>query len=414
MVRYVFTWNNYTDDCDDIISKNYGFSYCIYGREIAPTSGTPHLQGYCERKNQIPKDLLKSGKIHFEFAKGTAQDSVHYIRGTGPHSDKPLIDRDTVVEFGECAALKQRGNVQTILSIIDDVSKNPYDWRSFILKYPLEARGHMAFYKDVLDTFGIPLCYDTKYNLADYTLPSLDLTKVNFLIGPGQTGKSSFAKSHFEHAFVIKIPEGWKKFRPNYHTGIVIDDYDWFKCTHAVARQLLELEDPVTFNVKNGSVTIPKGIPRIITCNYDPFAEGELRQLRGRVNIIEVPTSIKKSDVVSAPLASPVPNPLLKRKASEAFIDVIPLNKTQVLYRPVNPLEPCYDAEMNSMGMVRRSLDPTKRDFHVFEDPLDVSQTHTYRRDLDEEEEEDGIDLGSCDSLTTTEEFDDLEGSFEP
>ncbi len=44
----MFTWNNYTDAVEECLQNEGRFTYLVYGREICPTTGTPHLQGYCE------------------------------------------------------------------------------------------------------------------------------------------------------------------------------------------------------------------------------------------------------------------------------------------------------------------------------------------------------------------------------
>lgn len=46
--RFCFTLNNYNDDDLEKL-KEYAQQWCqfaIIGKEIAPTTGTPHLQGY--------------------------------------------------------------------------------------------------------------------------------------------------------------------------------------------------------------------------------------------------------------------------------------------------------------------------------------------------------------------------------
>lgn len=43
---YVFTYNNYTDELEEFLVKNVDYRYLAYSKEIAPTTGTPHLQGW--------------------------------------------------------------------------------------------------------------------------------------------------------------------------------------------------------------------------------------------------------------------------------------------------------------------------------------------------------------------------------
>lgn len=44
--RFVFTLNNYGPEDEERIQGHIAdFRFAIYGREIAPSTGTPHLQG---------------------------------------------------------------------------------------------------------------------------------------------------------------------------------------------------------------------------------------------------------------------------------------------------------------------------------------------------------------------------------
>lgn len=74
-----FTFNNYTDE-DEKKLQNYDCSYLVYGKEIAPTTGTPHLQGYMQFSKR-----RSFGAIHKEFptmhvlkCDATDQDNYDY------------------------------------------------------------------------------------------------------------------------------------------------------------------------------------------------------------------------------------------------------------------------------------------------------------------------------------------------
>lgn len=80
-IRWVLTWNNYTENelnifGDEIakISKGY-----ILGREIGE-SGTPHIQGYIElNKKMRSTAILKINKhLHLDIAKGTQEQNIKY------------------------------------------------------------------------------------------------------------------------------------------------------------------------------------------------------------------------------------------------------------------------------------------------------------------------------------------------
>lgn len=94
--HFIFTHNNYTED--DIENyKKLDTTYIIFGYETAPTTGTPHLQGYFHTKNprtlsgirkQFPKASIRipdgPPKSQFDYC---SKDGKYFERGTLPMSN---------------------------------------------------------------------------------------------------------------------------------------------------------------------------------------------------------------------------------------------------------------------------------------------------------------------------------------
>lgn len=76
---YVFVLNNWTDE-ELYQIKQLKYKYIIIGDEHAPTTGTPHLQGYVSFKNPISWNSLKSviPRARIAPAKGTAEHNQVY------------------------------------------------------------------------------------------------------------------------------------------------------------------------------------------------------------------------------------------------------------------------------------------------------------------------------------------------
>jgi hypothetical protein len=79
--RWVFTLNNWTEEEYDTMLQHFESHKCLYviGKEEG-TQGTPHLQGYIERKNPIRMSTLKKWipRAHFEKAKGDRNQNKAY------------------------------------------------------------------------------------------------------------------------------------------------------------------------------------------------------------------------------------------------------------------------------------------------------------------------------------------------
>lgn len=77
--NFAFTLNNYTDEEIEALKK---MSQCliVFGKEICPKTGTPHLQGYVEFKNQKDFSALKkfNERIHWEAAIAKRECNLRY------------------------------------------------------------------------------------------------------------------------------------------------------------------------------------------------------------------------------------------------------------------------------------------------------------------------------------------------
>ena len=78
--RWVFTINNYTK-ADIKAVEEAACEFLAYGKELAPTTGTPHIQGYVEfsilrRTSTVCKIL--GGRAHCDPANGTAGENIEY------------------------------------------------------------------------------------------------------------------------------------------------------------------------------------------------------------------------------------------------------------------------------------------------------------------------------------------------
>lgn len=84
---WCFTINNPTDDSSP---QSWPHEYLVYQKEVAPTTGTPHLQGYVYFKNARTLTQMKKldASSHWAPARGTADENKTYCtkepRAAGP------------------------------------------------------------------------------------------------------------------------------------------------------------------------------------------------------------------------------------------------------------------------------------------------------------------------------------------
>ena len=86
--RFCFTWNNYSDLdwvlCSEFIKK-YA-KYGIIGKEIAPNTGTHHIQGFINLQKPMRFSTIKQrldSRIHIEKANGSDEQNQEYCKKAG-------------------------------------------------------------------------------------------------------------------------------------------------------------------------------------------------------------------------------------------------------------------------------------------------------------------------------------------
>lgn len=78
--RWLFTFNNYPDDWQQQMEKGLERCFWFCGEEIAPTTGTPHLQGYVEFPVKVRPIGYKGfpKQISWQACNGDRKDNLIY------------------------------------------------------------------------------------------------------------------------------------------------------------------------------------------------------------------------------------------------------------------------------------------------------------------------------------------------
>ena len=111
---WAFTVDNYSEEDYETLKSKFAERsvYSVIGREIAPTTGTPHLQGYVYFKTALTLSALKKltgiTKMHLEAAGGTAEQNRTYCT----KEDKEAW------EFGEIPHAGKRNDINRVREII--------------------------------------------------------------------------------------------------------------------------------------------------------------------------------------------------------------------------------------------------------------------------------------------------------
>lgn len=125
--NWCFTLNNW-NEWDDIQLRSLDCKYIVLGYEEAPSTGTPHIQGFVQfdRKKRFGavKDLLPPG-THLEAARGSALDAANYCKKDGCFWEDGVVPRPRGQAGGE--ANKERWDEVKELAKAGDIDSVPSD-----------------------------------------------------------------------------------------------------------------------------------------------------------------------------------------------------------------------------------------------------------------------------------------------
>jgi len=255
-----FTLNNYTEaDCKMWERLAEESAMCFISKEIAPTTGTPHLQGRIvfRRNYRFTQWKKQEWADHFEWTK--ARSDICY-----------MIKKDSVIFIDKKKNQGKRSDLQDCIdSAAGGASKRKLftDFGPTMVRY---GRGIAEATKALKAPE--PLA---NYTLADFPnwTPITDFTKSPIICGGAGLGKTEFALAHFKNALLVSEIDQLLDFDPDEHDGIVFDDMDFTdsgpKMNQGRSQQIAVTDNamPRAVRCRYRSPVIPRGTKKIFTCN---------------------------------------------------------------------------------------------------------------------------------------------------
>ena len=229
--RFCFTWNNYTV-ADTLTVKQFFIEHCKYGiagEELAPTTGMPHIQGYCNLKKPMRFSTIKKhlhNSIHIEKANGSDLQNQEYCKKSGT-----FFEEGTPVQQG------QRNDLAAVVSAIENGANTA---QAIATLHPVS---YIRYFRGI-----------SEYLRLIHPIPERDFpTNVRYYWGPTGAGKSRRAREEAQtinSASIYYKPRGlwWDGYHQQ--ENVIIDDfYGWIKYD-----EMLKIMDryPYKVQVKGG------------------------------------------------------------------------------------------------------------------------------------------------------------------
>lgn len=243
--HFCFTINNWTDEQIELL-RQIKCRYIIWGKEVAPTTGTPHLQGYLEYHNAgryTPLVKIFGKDIWFEGRKGTREQARDYC-----------MKCQDFEEHGDFNAGGQ-GRRNDLRVIIDAIKKPDRNIKDIMENHA--------------ETYSRNMKFCEKYQALCERDETREFRKVetDLFIGDAGTGKSRKAREIAPDAFTVNPEDTFPFDGYDGEKTIIIDDFEGqLKYKH-----LLKILDghQLRVNVKGGH-RYAKWNHIIITTNEQP------------------------------------------------------------------------------------------------------------------------------------------------
>jgi hypothetical protein len=202
--RVFITINNYTDEHIDALN-GIDCKYIVYGREVAPTTGTPHLHAFIifhNARSLVSVSTELGGSLDIQRAQGTSQEARAYCK-----KDGNFIERGDTPTGGERNRSDVHKAVAWVKQFVADNGRAPTEREIAVeqpvafMRYPrMLLLGEKIAPPPVL-VEGNPRTWQA--HLEEELLGDADDRQVKFLYDP----EGNVGKTWFSHYFFSKHPD---------------------------------------------------------------------------------------------------------------------------------------------------------------------------------------------------------------
>lgn len=243
---WTLTWFNYTDgDLTFIRAINPKPKYLIFGFEICPDTGRPHLQGYVHfahaKTREATKTFFRCNSLHCIASRGSATDNQVYCAKEG----------QLLGEWGTPP--------------LSNKEKGMKEKERYRLAFDACKEGR---FEDVDPDIRFRYYRTTKQIFKDFQpdLPPLpDGPCGLWFTGPPGTGKSYQARLRYPGSYIKAQNRWWDGFDSNRHSTVILDDLD----EETLGHDIKLWADEVSFNAETkGGVLLIRPTKFIVTSNY--------------------------------------------------------------------------------------------------------------------------------------------------
>lgn len=231
--------------------------YLCYGREVAPTTGCVHYQGYAtftsKKSMRQVKRLLGSNRLHLEKSKGTGAQNREYCSKDGDFKEAGLIQNQG-----------QRNDLEQVRTLVKDGASQleiaDAHFGTWLRYHKSIEMYRKLVHQDVL----VP-----RFELTSFPPLWQPITVETSLIlwGEPGIGKTCFAATILPGALMVSHMDDLAHFNSDVHSGIIFDDMDFNHLPRTSQIHILDYDYARSIHIRYQTASIPANTKKIFTTN---------------------------------------------------------------------------------------------------------------------------------------------------
>lgn len=260
-LEWIFTLNNYTQqDADDLLALVPDkLAYVFFGKEVAPTTGTPHLQGFLVAKKRCEKTALLKipplEKCYLDAMRADIDKNVEYCHKDGETFEAGIRP-------------KSKQGKRTDLEDIANRLTGGASLREIAVAYP----GQFIRYHSGISALASVVRVKTFDGFeGPFRWPYPDQIKSLVICGPADIGKTTFALFLLPKALFISDLDGLLAFDPTIHEGIIFDDMSFTDLSRERQIHILDWDHDREIRIRYKLAMIPRHTKKIFVCNPESY-----------------------------------------------------------------------------------------------------------------------------------------------
>lgn len=190
-------WTSYSNDLKIDESK---IDYTVYQKEVCPSTGKEHLQGYtvCKKKCSLKtmKSIIGDPKVHLESAKGNHRQCIEYCTKL---ASRAVGCAPVSIGNEACISQGKRSDLDEAIAFIK--GNKCIKWLDLVEKWPGLCARYEKFLFETAEQF--------RNRIIKEDVGRKEMTNLVILTGKSGTGKTTYIKNEIKDVYWKNEKNKW-------------------------------------------------------------------------------------------------------------------------------------------------------------------------------------------------------------